>query len=200
MQINANIRKARELKGYSQREFADLLGEKRSTYAEWERETVPKADILQKISAITGVNMDELLSVKTKNSPHEATSQMKSKEHTQLVDTSIFFQLMTERENRINELRTMYADAKSDKERLFAIVEGYLKDIHLSSNNHQQTLELVVRILRSGEHVLYESLDRIENQKPGSHAEVSDNYEIAQAKRDLILKKGKQGSAGKQGR
>lgn len=64
MQINDNIKKARELKRYSQAKIAELLGEKRSTYAEWERSTVPKADVLAKISQITGVTMSDLLDEK----------------------------------------------------------------------------------------------------------------------------------------
>lgn len=37
LQINDNIRKHRELKGYSQQDVADLIGEKRSTYAHWKQ-------------------------------------------------------------------------------------------------------------------------------------------------------------------
>lgn len=67
VQINNNIKKARELKGYSQAKIASLLGEKRSTYAEWERSTVPKADILMKIAEVTGVPMGVLLDEKPSN-------------------------------------------------------------------------------------------------------------------------------------
>lgn len=61
MHINANIKKARELRKLSQAEVAKLLDEKRSTYAEWENETIPRADIFFKISAALDVNPEDLI-------------------------------------------------------------------------------------------------------------------------------------------
>lgn len=79
MHINDNIKERRELKKLSQQKMADLLGEKRSTYAEWERDTVPRADIFYKIASILEVSMDELLSMpklkgKTKTNDQEDLS------------------------------------------------------------------------------------------------------------------------------
>ena len=62
LQINDNIRKHRELKGYSQQDVADLIGEKRSTYAYWERNVTPKGDVLSKIAKVLEVPIDVLLS------------------------------------------------------------------------------------------------------------------------------------------
>lgn len=62
MQINENIKQARLSKGFSQEKVAKLIGEKRSTYAEWERNIIPKADILSKISSALSVPLEELLS------------------------------------------------------------------------------------------------------------------------------------------
>jgi transcriptional regulator with XRE-family HTH domain len=62
LHINDNIRKARELKGLSQADISKLLDEKRSTYAEWEKETVPRADIFFKLAAVLGVKPDDLIS------------------------------------------------------------------------------------------------------------------------------------------
>lgn len=42
--------------------MAEKLEVKRSTYAEWERETIPQADIIVKISALAGISCDEILS------------------------------------------------------------------------------------------------------------------------------------------
>lgn len=62
-----NIKRFRTLKGWSQQQIADMVGEKRSTYAEWERNTVPKADILLKIANILGVELGELLATDEKS-------------------------------------------------------------------------------------------------------------------------------------
>lgn len=64
MQINQNIRQARLLAKLSQQKVADIIGEKRSTYAEWENNTMPQADILSKISSALNVPMADLLSDK----------------------------------------------------------------------------------------------------------------------------------------
>lgn len=61
MHINRNILKFRKLKSISQQEVADLIGEKRSTYAEWERETPPRADILVKLASALGVTVYDIL-------------------------------------------------------------------------------------------------------------------------------------------
>lgn len=46
----------------SQAQMAEKLEVKRSTYAEWERETMPQADIIAKISQLSGISCDEILS------------------------------------------------------------------------------------------------------------------------------------------
>lgn len=62
MHINENIKKIRLLRKLSQQEVAEKIGEKRSTYANWERETVPQADVLARIAAALGVSIDQILS------------------------------------------------------------------------------------------------------------------------------------------
>lgn len=61
MHINDNIKRFRELAKASQQEIADKLGVKRSTYAGWEKEIVPQADILGRMAAVFSVSIDELL-------------------------------------------------------------------------------------------------------------------------------------------
>lgn len=61
MQINERIKQARLSKKWSQQEIAEKLEESRSSYAEWERETIPRADILVKIAAATGVPIMEFI-------------------------------------------------------------------------------------------------------------------------------------------
>lgn len=122
MQINDNIKKARELKGYSQARIAELLGEKRSTYAEWERSTVPKADILAKISQITGVTMSDLLDEKPSSNGHRATGTVPVQH------------LLDEKEQRIKEIEAsrlkieqLLAEANEEKRQLIATLQANMK-------------------------------------------------------------------------
>lgn len=61
LHLSDNIKKFRELKGISQQKVADEIGEKRSTYAEWERGIEPKASALVKIAKVLGVSTSQLL-------------------------------------------------------------------------------------------------------------------------------------------
>lgn len=71
LQISTNILNARKAKGLTQQQMADLLEENRSTYAEWEHGTIPRADILAKIATITGVSWGELLGIDENPSAEE---------------------------------------------------------------------------------------------------------------------------------
>ncbi len=61
MHINENIKRFRELANASQQDIADKLGIKRTTYAGWEKEIVPQADILERMAGVFGVTIDEIL-------------------------------------------------------------------------------------------------------------------------------------------
>ena len=63
--IGKNISKAREKKGYTQDEFASLLGTNRVTVSKWETcNNVPSTEMLFQISNILDVSIDELLGLK----------------------------------------------------------------------------------------------------------------------------------------
>lgn len=59
--ICKNIRIARRSKGFTQVAFADSLGIKRSTYAEWENNFIPSVEAMIKISALTEVEFQRLV-------------------------------------------------------------------------------------------------------------------------------------------
>lgn len=61
MQINDKIKEVRQLLKMSQQAFADLLEEKRSTYAEWEDKIIPSFDKIVNISSKTGVSILEFV-------------------------------------------------------------------------------------------------------------------------------------------
>lgn len=62
LHITRNIKTIREKLKLSQAQMAGKLDVKRSTYAEWERETIPQADIIVRISELAGISCDEILS------------------------------------------------------------------------------------------------------------------------------------------
>lgn len=61
MQINSNIKRLRKLRGFTQDAIAKLIGESRSTYAEWEKDTEPKPTVLSKIAEVLNVGISDLL-------------------------------------------------------------------------------------------------------------------------------------------
>lgn len=74
MQLKDKLKEIRALKEWSQQQFADKLDEKRSTYAEWEKGTIPSFDIVVKISAITGVSILEFVALFDKKVAKNAIS------------------------------------------------------------------------------------------------------------------------------
>lgn len=108
-----------------------------------------------------------------------------------ILDAIALERLIAEKDSMLNEFRSLYADAKSDKERLFTIIEGYLKDVHSNSKTNQTYLELIVRILRSGESVLFSSLDQLLDQQPGTHAKEADKVELTAARTEQRIGKNK---------
>lgn len=125
--------------------------------------------------------LEEWLSPNLEESPQKGTSST----------PPLIMKLLAEKEAAIIDIKAMYADAKSDKERLFNIIEGYLKDVHSNSKSNQQYLELIVRILRSGESVLFASLDRLEHKQPGTHAKEADRVELTAAQNERKIGKSK---------
>jgi transcriptional regulator with XRE-family HTH domain len=61
LHINDNIKKARLLRNFSQDDVAGKLAVKRSTFAEWENKTIPRADVFWRLAAVLSVSPDDLL-------------------------------------------------------------------------------------------------------------------------------------------
>lgn len=53
----------------SQQKVADLIDEKRSTYAEWEKETPPQADVLLKLAKALRTTVAEILAIPGHDDP-----------------------------------------------------------------------------------------------------------------------------------
>ena len=151
MHINDKILQARKLKGWSQQEIAEKLEESRSTYAEWERETIPRADILVKIAAVTGVSildfikaLDEKVAgaplsdekpaiLKEKPSADFLAGKLESKEETiQQIEAR-----RKDAEENANIMREHYKDMKNALERAQITINEILKPIK------EQTAEIL---------------------------------------------------------
>lgn len=61
LQISKNIKQERLLAKKTQQEMADLLGIKRSTYANWEINTEPSYSDLKRIAGILGIDVRKLV-------------------------------------------------------------------------------------------------------------------------------------------
>ena len=64
LQICQNIKQARLSLGKSQQEIADLIGVKRTTYANWENNTEPDMTTIKSLSKILGVSVSDILQEK----------------------------------------------------------------------------------------------------------------------------------------
>jgi transcriptional regulator with XRE-family HTH domain len=61
LQICANIKNAREAKGITQQEIADIMGIDRNTYKNWEDKTEPKLSTIKTIAEILDIPAISLL-------------------------------------------------------------------------------------------------------------------------------------------
>lgn len=92
LHISEKIKKARKIKGFTQEEAAELLGVPRSTYAEWEKGTEPKAGIMEKISEILELNNVELSSKDDDENDYIKTRR-KKKNSEPKPDTLMYYEI-----------------------------------------------------------------------------------------------------------
>lgn len=85
-EIGPRLRRYREIKGLSQKEFARLMGVSNSRVSNWELGiNRPDADIIAKICEVLTISADELLDIKLsannkQNAPEPATTSSEAKE------------------------------------------------------------------------------------------------------------------------
>lgn len=61
MHINENIKRFRGLTELTQEQVAQKIGVKRTTFAEWEKETPPSSEYLSALASVLRVTVDEIL-------------------------------------------------------------------------------------------------------------------------------------------
>lgn len=68
LNLKENLKYFRELKGYTGKNFAELLGVSYTTYMSYEnKNSEPKLNLLVKMASILGITVDELLGNENKN-------------------------------------------------------------------------------------------------------------------------------------
>lgn len=189
MQINEKIRQARASKGWSQKEIADKLEESRSTYAEWEKETIPSFDIVVKIAQVTGMSILEFVAsvdenlayagkLDTKLVPPKAnpsadflSGKLESKDET-------IIQIEARRKDAENVAKKMeqhYEDAKGEKAELFAAlketrqtINELLKPMVTSLKEIPPVLDAILRNSSEHDREIMTALDHLVGNTPGT--------------------------------
>jgi transcriptional regulator with XRE-family HTH domain len=160
LQIGKNIKNARSAKGLSQQEIADLLEESRSTYAEWEKGTLPRVDIFFRIAEKLDTSPFSLLAV-DENSFREADpmehrkqengvkkKDQKSADHLieWLKDKE---RIIEEKEARLRELQEHKQDWKEQNKELMSLMKAQLNTLAGSvSLAHKEILTEIKALMR----------------------------------------------------
>jgi transcriptional regulator with XRE-family HTH domain len=189
MQIGVNLKKFRTLRGLSQQKVADEIAEKRSTYAEWEQGTDPKASVLVRLAKVFGVTVAELLEEKDEISPREELVSKISgpslAPHDQLLNT---VQILTHNNDSLIKQHDKIISANAviaETNRMLA--EQLIKERPTAGDVVQTQIETVAIVK-----VLQEHIFDLEVQATGKniHEIKQDFYSKVKAVKDPIGKKG----------
>ncbi|HUR65487.1 MAG TPA: hypothetical protein VMZ03_03985 [Chitinophagaceae bacterium] len=112
-----------------------------------------------------------------------------------LFDTNVLQYLLREKDATLSKLEAMYNDAKADKDRLFTIVEGYLKDIHANSSGNQVLLLKLIDATHADDKKIMDNLDELLHREKGSSFEEAGNNELAIAAAHANVGKSRKKSA-----
>ncbi|WP_276483604.1 helix-turn-helix domain-containing protein [Paraflavitalea pollutisoli] len=125
VQICLNIKNARITKKLSQQQVADLLEESRSTYAEWEKGTLPRVDIFFRIAEILEVSPYKLLDVDEKSfSGAELTNNNKTVITVEGTSESNYLnELLDEKEARRRDTEARLTKVDTVNDRLLNLLE-----------------------------------------------------------------------------
>jgi transcriptional regulator with XRE-family HTH domain len=191
MQINEKIKQARLLRGWSQHEIAGKLEESRSSYAEWERETVPRVDILVKIANITGVPIAEFIKAIDPN----AIIASGFDEKPSMVKMSLDFlsgkleakkETIEQIEARRQEAREWAERAERDKEKLsdmldkaLTTINGVLTKLLTNSEDTKENMTIATIEMQSEHRAIMDTLDIIAKQPVGTTVGKADILEDA---------------------
>lgn len=128
MHICENIKKGREMRKLSQDELSSKLGVKRTTYAEWEKETVPRADTFWRLATILKVKPDDLLSENWQPDENSTFTPVATRKKISLetiqkdLDTILSHQVTARAEIRAYGQYQATKDAKGDQNQIVKIL------------------------------------------------------------------------------
>lgn len=128
LHINDNIRKAREFRGLTITEIAEKLSLKRTSYTEWEKDTIPRVDLFFKIAEVLGFEPGDMIKEGWQpddNSSGRSTVEMKkvSLEIIQKgLEKVLHQQKLTRAEVRAYGQYQVGRDARGDKNQIVTIL------------------------------------------------------------------------------
>jgi transcriptional regulator with XRE-family HTH domain len=182
MHITQKIKEARTSKGWSQQQIAEKLQEKRSSYAEWETSTIPRADILAKIAEITDKPIAWFFGLADENSAKtkdEKAAKNDNKKDAPGFSNGINERLISEIEARRNDFKAWAERAERDKERLYSIIEKYLSDIAANSTNTRDAVADIQKEIQAEHGVMMDSFDLLLKQPVGTTSSKAGTVEMA---------------------
>ncbi|MFP5471924.1 MAG: helix-turn-helix domain-containing protein [Bacteroidia bacterium] len=124
MKIGENVRKIRELRGFSQEYVANKLGVSQKTYSNWESENT-KLDLSKLMSVADVLNVDPIDILKFDENYYFNTSYNQGGDNK----SGIFYtddKLIQELKNTIELLKIQLEKTNQEKDRLYSIIEKTL--------------------------------------------------------------------------
>jgi transcriptional regulator with XRE-family HTH domain len=181
MQINEKIKQARVSKSWSQKEIAEKLEESRSTYAEWERNTIPSFDIIVKIAEVTGTSILEFVAAVNENIARETKLDEKPTDSIKLSaeflagklegkDETIY-QIEARRKEAMNlaeKMEAHYKDMAAALERSQTTISEILQPMVSSLKEIPPVLEVIVRNSNEHDREIMKALDHLVGNTPGT--------------------------------
>jgi transcriptional regulator with XRE-family HTH domain len=108
--LGERISKAREAKGFSQKQLAQRLGVKKSTIANWESErSAPRANRLNQLAGVLDVSLAWLIA---------GADMPPSIETPDLNETSVIESKLQRAENLVNQLSMLLVDIRAQTRRV----------------------------------------------------------------------------------
>jgi len=223
MQIYERIKNARLKSGLTPEALAEKIGVPRTTYLYWE-ESTPKPEKVMSVAIALGLPENYFFisgddekedTIDEKTADNFGTHQV-SEPHVEYIKPSnnsadYLAGRLAEKEATIEQIEKRiqdalsfakkmeahYLDSKSEKDRLYKIVEDYLKDIHANSNKSKEAIQNLrtEMIAENGE--MMATLDQIAGNEPGTTASKAGTLEIAH--RVHKTNKDKKAGTGKRG-
>lgn len=196
MNIGVQLRVYRKSRGHSVQKVSELTGINVDKLYKWEKGTRPSdAEDLLKIR--------EYMSGKVETPPKKENGKLETEQngtttltgHMTIQDhIAIIEARRLEAVARAEEIKAMYNAVQQEKGVLYDIIKENLTQLMANSNKHLAYLEKILLVDRADHETTMDSLDRIEHQPVGSNAKRAGIRELDASKN--LRKKGRKNLGG----